>query len=108
MSESVLKSSLPEPFQRLIDRIREVQYGRIENLVVRQGVPVFTSETRTVQDILIGVSKDKPVIPPDYALKSKDLALLERIKRLDSGTVHELEIKGGLPFRMLIMKGTAA
>jgi hypothetical protein len=104
----VLKSSLTTPQQRLLETLQKTNYGRIHDLQVRGGEPVLGPATRIVKDVKLG-STDTGARPEldsgDFLLKREHLELFEQLRRLGDGVVECIEVKGGLPFRLLIPQG---
>ena len=99
------KSSLSSPQQRLLETLQRTNYGRVEALRVSEGEPVFTPPPRIVKDVKLG-SADTGARPElesgDFALKREHIELFDQLRRFGSGTVECIEVKGGLPFRLMI------
>jgi hypothetical protein len=100
----ITKSSLSEPQKRLVELMQELNFGCIERLTVRRGEPMFDPAPRIVQDIKIGGENGpRPELARnDFALRSQVTELFEHLARLGDGAVETLEIKHGLPFRLVI------
>jgi hypothetical protein len=99
------KSSLSTPQKRLIETMQKVNYGRIEDLSIRSGEPVFNPPPRIVRDVKLGAPDNgaRPELASgDFALKREHLELFESLKRLAEGTIECIEIKAGLPFRLIL------
>lgn len=87
----------------LIDRMQELNFGRIERLEVRSGDPIFAVETLVVRDIKLASDDRNPTRPTgDFLLKDQVVDLLAEFDRLRDGTVLVLEVKNGLPFRVML------
>jgi hypothetical protein len=102
--KSLTKIDLPEPRQRLVALMQAINFGRIEDITVREGNPVFGPSPRVVREIKIG-GENGP--RPEYAagnflLKDQVVELFQHLDRLCNGTVQVLEVKHGLPFRLLV------
>lgn len=76
------------------------QFGRIENMPVRAGVPVFDSDMRVVRVARLGSESDgtRAVASKESELKKQVRELFEELDRLQDGTVIRLEFRHGLPF----------
>lgn len=98
------KSTLSEPRKKLIDLMQRLKFGRIERLVVRDGEPVLDPAPRIVRDIKIGGEKGSRPEPgnPDFALRAQEVEMLEHLSRLQDGTLDVVEVKHGLPFKLVI------
>jgi hypothetical protein len=104
MSLPTTKSELPEGGRRLVELMQQVNFGRIENLTVRGGRPVLEPPPRVVREIKIG--GDNGPRPEsrrhDFPLKDQVTELFAHLEALGDGTVEVLEVKHGLPFRLLV------
>ena len=109
MSVNVTKSSLPPACRRLVELMQWVNFGRLENLKIRGGQPVLNPLPRIVREIKI--SGDNGPRPEsrrdDFLLKNHLTELFAHLDDLGEGTVEVLEIKHGLPFRLLIAEPPA-
>ena len=100
------KRDLSEPRQALLRIMQEVNFGRIENLTVEEGVPVFEPPPELVFTVkLEGRNGSSPETDlTDFALKTQVRELFAQLEALRNGVVQCLEIKHGLPFIMTIRK----
>lgn len=99
------KSALSAPEARLLEIMQKMNYGRIEDLSIRSGQPTFNPPPRIVRDVKLGASDNgaRPELEAsDFALKREHIELFESLRRLGNGTIEAIEIKAGLPFRLLI------
>jgi len=98
------KSSLPEPRRRIVELMQKVNFGRIENLVVRNGQPVLSPSPRIVREVKFGGENGpRPEASiEDFALKAQVVELFRYMDELHDGVIGVLEIKHGLPFRMAV------
>jgi hypothetical protein len=103
-TSSITKSSLSEPRRRLVEMMQGLNFGRIERLAVRRGEPVFDPAPRIIQDIKIGGENGpRPELAhDDFTLRSQVAELFEHLTRLGDGSVEIVEVKHGLPFRLVI------
>lgn len=88
--------------QRLLNRMREVGWGKIENLQIRNGEPILGTPTHIRRDI----SLDKDYVPsryrPEEKLKPHVVKLLKEFRKTRDGTVPMIRIQDGLPFRLQV------
>jgi len=97
-------TSLPPATVRLLDEMRAINYGHIESLSVRDGVPVFEPVTRIIEDVKLAADNDpRPMTwRDDYEIKPQVAKLLRRLDQMRDGVILLLEVQHGLPFRMRI------
>jgi hypothetical protein len=92
-----------EPRQRLVELMQQINFGRIEGLVVRDGEPLLKDpEPKVFREIKFG-GDNVPRAEAgagDYALKAQVIELFEHFDRLRNGRIEVLTIKHGLPFVM--------
>lgn len=98
------KQSLSMSRTRLLEKMQEMNFGRIHQIEVRDGEPAFTPTTRIERHIKFGgENRPRPESGlDDFTLKRNVIELFETFERLGNGTIKQLEIKGGLPFGMII------
>ena len=98
------KSSLSAPRRRLLEAMQRLNFGRIEGLEIRNGEPVFQPAPRIIQDIKIGGENGpRPELSiEDFALKSAVIELFDHLSRIGDGTLESIEIKYGMPFRLVV------
>lgn len=80
--------------------MREHQFGRIENMTVRDGEPVFDHHLKLVRLVrLNGRSRGQKTLGADeFELKDSVRDLFAELARLENGSVIMLEFRYGLPF----------
>jgi len=89
------------PQQRsLVDLMREYQFGRIENMSVREGQPVVDHDLRIVRATRLGGDGSRTKVPcaSEFELKRALSDLFDELAGLGIGTVVRLEFKRGLPW----------
>ena len=98
------KSSLPEPHRCLVELMQQINFGRLENLRVRNGQAVMSPPPRIVREVKFGAENGARAESSigDFALKSQVVELLEYLDALRDGVLEVLEVKNGLPFRMTV------
>jgi hypothetical protein len=99
------KSSLTAPQQRLLELLQKINFGRIERLKVANGQPVLDPFPRVIRDLKLG-SADGEARPElgtfDFVLKREHVDLFENLARIQTGSVEVVEVRHGLPFRILL------
>jgi hypothetical protein len=98
------KSSLSISRTRLLVTMQRLNFGRIEALTIRNGEPVFQPAPRIIQDIKIGGENgSRPELTiEDFALKTSVIELFDHLERIGDGTLESIEVKYGMPFRLVI------
>ena len=88
--------------RRLLDLMRDMGYGRIENLSIRAGEPVFDKSLRLVHEKLLGRKAKGRASPPegDFELKVQQVEVFECFDRMQDGFVPVLKVQDGLPFQL--------
>lgn len=97
-------SSLTPARQCLVTVMQRLRYGKILDLVVRDGEPVLDPPPEVVQEVRFSASRTRPEHPrsEDFSLKSPVIDLFRRLTKLGNGTIDILEVQNGLPFRMSV------
>ena len=104
MNDLTTKASLSAPRRRLLETMQRLNFGRIEDLEIRNGEPMFNPAPRVVQDIKLGGENGpRPELGnADFALKSQVAEFFDYLSRLGDGSVETIEVKHGLPFKLVI------
>jgi hypothetical protein len=88
----------------LIELMQQINFGRIEGLLVRNGEPAFVPPPEVIREVKFGGENgprpERGV--DDFALKAQVVELIQQLNGLGDGTVEAIEVKHGLPFRMLL------
>ncbi len=109
MTQSVTKASLSPARRRLLELLQQVNFGRVEFLAVQDGEPVFDPPPRVIREIKFG--GDNGPRPErdaaDFALKAQLVELFRCFDQVGDGTIEVLEIKHGLPFRLMVAEPAA-
>ena len=98
-----LRSLSPER-RSLVALCQSLPFGRLENLRVAGGEPILDPPPRIVREVKLGGENDpRPELAQgDFVLKSQLVDLFFEFDKLGDGNILVLEVKHGLPFRMLI------
>lgn len=104
MNDLTTKSSLSDSHRRLVELMQRLNFGRIEDLIIRGGEPVFDPAPKVIQKVKIGGENGpRPEVScEDFLLKKQTIELLETITDLREGMVLAIDVKHGLPFSMEI------
>ncbi len=99
---SVTKSSLSLQRQRLIALMQRLNFGRIEQLHIQDGEPVFDPLPRVIRKTRFGGDNGPNAMTrsEDFVLKGQVREFLAQLDVLGNVTILTLEVKHGLPFDM--------
>jgi hypothetical protein len=90
--------------RNLLEKMQDLNFGQILNIQICDGEPRFTSMTQIERSIRFG--RDNHFRPEmslnDFILKDSVVELFETLDQMDNGLILKLEIKGGLPFGMVV------
>lgn len=100
----ITKSSLSPAKRQFLELMQKINFGRIENLPIHQGEPVFNSPAQVIYDFKPGGDNGprKEINAEDFVLKSQVVETFDYLEKLGNGIVMKLEINNGLPVRMSI------
>ena len=100
-------SDLPEAARRLVRVMQRVNFGSIETLRIRGGLPVFKPEPRVIREIKLGGQNGprREAAMDDFKIKPEAHELFRHLAELGDGLVLALEVKFGLPFHLRVEKG---
>jgi len=90
--------------RQLLAAMQTINYGRIENLHIRDGLIVFNPAPRIIREIKFG-SENGPrpeISVDDFVLKAPVRDMFAHIENLKDAIILKIEIKGGLPFSMSV------
>jgi hypothetical protein len=104
-------SSLSPARRSLVLLMRDVNFGRVEHLLVRGGEPVLAGDaaTRVFRELKFGGDNGPRPDPAAEPLKPQVVELFDQLDRLGDARVSVLVVKHGAPFAMHVeTPGTAA
>jgi hypothetical protein len=86
--------------------MQRLNFGRIEQLQVRDGLPVLNPPPRVIREHKFGGdNQPRPELDHgDFPLKRQVIELLDTMTRLRTGLIEVLEVKHGLPFHMTVIE----
>ena len=104
MNEFPTKKSLSASRRQLLEVMQMYNFCRIENLEIRGGEPAFDPPPRVTRDIKIGGENGpRPELEKDdFLLRAPILELFEHLNRVGDGRIAVIEVKHGLPFRLVV------
>jgi len=94
------RSDLSAAGRRLADLVFAVHFGRILDLHVRAGEPVFDGPAPRVVRMVKLAGRPEPhpgPVPADHALRPETVDLLDQLRRLGDGVVTRLEVAHSIP-----------
>lgn len=98
------KASLSTARRQLLEMLQQINFGRLESLVVRNGEPILDPMPRRVLEIKFDSENGpRPELGiTDFLLKQQIVELFDYFDELRDGVIDALEVKHGLPFRMIV------
>ncbi len=107
--DRVSKVSLSERRRQLVELLQELNFGRIEDLVIRDGQPVLNPPPHIIREVKFGGENGpRPErATADFRLKAQVIELFTYFDQMQDGTIDVIEVKHGLPFRMLVAEADA-
>ena len=97
-------SGLSVPRQALVRLCQSVDFGQILGLHIRDREPVFSPPPTVLRDIKLdadcGPRQEAELA--DFALREEVCRLLERIDQIENGRLDRIEVRAGIPRRVLI------
>jgi len=104
-----LKGGLSLSRRRLVELMQDINFGRLEGVCIRDAEPVLDAQPGIVREIKFGGDNGpRPELAADdFLLKSQVVEMFEHLDRVRDCHIETLEIKHGLPFRMLIREAAA-
>jgi len=99
---SYRKSELSAARRRLVELMKDIDFGRIQVLRLRDGDPVLDPMPRIIREIKLGSieSGAQTKLQNDFVLKSQLVELFARFDAMPDGVVELIQVKGGLPLLM--------
>lgn len=96
-------SELSPSWQALVRLCQSINHGHIEALHVVAGEPTFTPAPTMLVDVKLDQDEgSRPELElPDFELCHEVRRLLRRIDGIKNGKVARLEIRGGVPRRVV-------
>jgi hypothetical protein len=104
VSIGVALSSLPPNRQGFLHEMQRINFGRFEGLVISNGQPVGNPRPTIIREHKFGGENGpRPELgKTDFLLKEQAIQLFAFFDELQNGVIDVLEIKHGLPFRVVV------
>jgi hypothetical protein len=104
LNSHLSKQELSPCRQQLLESMQHINFGRLEGLTVIDGEPVFDPAPRKQFDIKFGGDNGarSELGSADFLLKQQVVELFNFFDEFQNGVIDVLEIKHGLPFRMIV------
>jgi len=98
------KAALSTNRQRLLKVMQVINFGRIEHLSVAGGEPAFHPPPKVTRELKFGAENGaRPELSlGDFVLKAEVRELFDAIARIGDGVIERIEVRHGLPFRMIV------
>jgi len=98
------RNSLSPARQRLVDLARRIHFGRVENLTVRAGEPLFDQGETVVREVKFGgENQPRSGSNAGTALTDRTVEMFRYFDKLGNCLVRFLEVKHGKPFKMNVV-----
>ena len=90
--------------QALVRLFQSVNFGQIIGLAIRNGDPMFHPEPTVLLDLKLDADDvERPEAGlTDFTLRDEVRRLLAHLDRLQNGTVERIEVRSGVPRRVII------
>lgn len=96
-------SELTAPRQALVRLCQSIDYGQICGLRVRDREPVFSPEPSVIFDVKLDAEyAPRRKAETDFLLRIEVRRLLDLVERLGTGCIQRIEVRAGIPRRILI------
>jgi len=102
MRALVNKSDLCEAERQLVEALHDLGFGRIEDLWVRNGKPVFDPPPRLIAMVSMKAQSSSPDQGHvrDFTLKQPVVLLLLLIREIGNGKIRVIHARHGLPINV--------
>ena len=107
--ELVHKTSLSLQRQLLLETLQRINFGRLERIRFRGGQPELSDDSRIIREHKFsGENGPRPeTSKSDFAIKRPLVELFRYFDQRGDGEIDVLEVKHGLPFRMIVIESVA-
>ena len=89
---------------RLVRCCQAINHGSIEDLRVYSGEPAFDGSPAVAADVKLDVADEaRPEVAlADFVLSDEVVRLLRRLDQIGDGVIRRIEVRGGIPRRILL------
>ena len=97
-------SDLSRARRDLIRLCQDIVYGQLIGISIKRGDPVLNPPPTILIEVKLDASDDPRVelALPDFTLREEIIRLLKRLDHLGDGFIDRLEVRAGIPRRMII------
>ncbi len=97
-------SQLSARRQALVRQCQQIGFGRIVNFAVRDGDPVLLAETEILIDVKLDAEENLRTERDlnDFELTAELVRLFSKFDAIQNGTVDHLEVRAGIPRRIVL------
>ncbi len=98
------KQHLSSNRARLLEMMQALNFGRIEHLCIAGGEPAFHPPPKVSRELKFGGENGaRPELSlGDFVLKAEVRELFDAITEIRDGVIERIEVRHGLPFRMVV------
>ena len=103
MSQVLKFSQLSQPRRALVRLCQRMNFGQIRTLHVQDGDPVFDPRPAVLVEARLDADEaSRPEAElPDFALPAELCRLLARLDEINNGLIERVEVRGGIPRRVV-------
>jgi hypothetical protein len=103
-SKPIRLSDLSSARQALVRLCQNINHGSIEDLEVRDSEPVFDPWPVTVRDVKLDSDEGpRPELDlADFVLSDEVQRLVRHLDEINCGTIRHVEVRKGMPRRILL------
>jgi hypothetical protein len=100
-------SQLSAPRQALVRLFQALNFGHVLRVAIQNGDPVFSPEPTVLVDVKLDADEGpRPEVDfTDFVLRDEVRRLMTRLDELQNGTVQSIEVRAGIPRRVIIERG---
>lgn len=104
MGALVRLSDLSAPRQALVRLFQSIDYGQVNDLYIRDREPLFSPAPTVLLDVKLDADcSGRPESElADFPLRDEVCRLFDRIDAMQTGSVQRIEIRAGIPRRVLV------
>lgn len=97
-------TQISAPRQALVRLFQSMNFGQIIGLAIKNGDPVFNPEPIVLLDVKLDADEgERPEVAlADFTLRTEVRRLLAHLDQLQNGTVERIEVRSGVPRRVII------
>jgi hypothetical protein len=97
-------SQLSASRQALVRLCQSVNFGHIVGIAIQDGDPVFNPQPTVLLDVKLDADEGqrRETELPDFALRDEVRRLMARLDQLKKGRIERIEVRSGIPRRVVI------